>query len=64
MRYGDRMFYESHLYFIDSNVFNVFTYPLVQGDPETALSDPNSIVLTERMAKKYFGAEDPLGKLL
>ena len=48
----------------DGSIFEMFTFPLIEGDPETALSDPNSIVLTEEMAKKYFGDEHPIGKVL
>lgn len=49
---------------VDSNFFSVFTFPLIKGDPAVALKYPNSIVLTESSAKKYFGDEDPIGKLL
>ena len=44
--------------------FNVFTFPLIHGNPNTALSDPNSIVLTETTAKKLYGDENPMGKIL
>ena len=44
--------------------FNVFTFPLIQGNPNTALEDPNSIVLTETTAKKLYGDEDPMGKII
>ncbi|MEO9967533.1 MAG: ABC transporter permease [Reichenbachiella sp.] len=44
--------------------FNVFTFPLLKGDPKTALSEPNSIILTETTATKLYGAEDPMGKIL
>ncbi|MDH4196374.1 MAG: ABC transporter permease, partial [Candidatus Aminicenantes bacterium] len=42
----------------------VFTFPLVKGDPETALGNPDSLVITEAAARKYFGSEDPLGRTL
>ena len=42
----------------------VFDFPLVRGDAATALRDPGSIVLTEEMAEKYFGTEDPVGKVI
>ncbi len=48
----------------DGSIFEMFTFPLVKGDPATALSDPLSIVLTEEMVEKYFGDEDPLGKTI
>lgn len=57
-------FYEQGFLFADSSFFDVFGYDLILGDPETALSAPNSLVITERMAKKYFGYEDPMGRVL
>ncbi|MBX2973995.1 MAG: ABC transporter permease [Flavobacteriales bacterium] len=60
----DRMFTESGLYLVDSTVFDIFNYPLVQGDPKTALSQPGSIVLSQELAKKYFGDADPMGQLM
>ncbi len=61
--YGDKHFAESFI-FVDPAFFEVFDFPLVQGDPAKALLEPNGIVLTRRMAEKYFGAEDALGKQL
>jgi len=49
---------------VDSNYFEVFNYPLIKGSPENALSLPNQIVVTEEMAKRYFGNADPMGKVL
>lgn len=48
----------------DPSIFEMFTFPLIKGNPATALSDPNSIVLTEEMAEKYFGDENPIGKTI
>ncbi len=59
-----RHFYERGVLFVDANVFQVFNFPLSKGDPQTALLEPNSIVLTEAMARKYFGDEDPMGRTL
>ena len=59
-----RHFYERGVLFVDANVFQVFDFPLSKGDPQTALQEPNSIVLTEAMARKYFGNEDPMGRTL
>lgn len=64
VKYQDRLFNENAIYLVDPQVFDVFTYPLLQGDPSTALTDPGTIVLTARMADKYFGSEDPLSKML
>ena len=63
LRYEDKPFYED-VFFVDPNIFDVFTYPFIKGNPQTALQEPNTIVLSERMAKKYFGNEDPIGKVL
>ncbi|MFC2133183.1 ABC transporter permease [Bacteroidota bacterium] len=62
--YGDKKFYEEWFFFADSSFFKIFTFPLLKGDPATALKHPNSIVITEEMAKKYFGSEDPMGKIM
>jgi len=64
VKYADRSFYETGLLYADASVFDVFTFPLVAGDPKTALARANTVVLTERMAKKYFRGEDPVGKSL
>jgi len=61
---GDKMFQEDGVFFMDSTVFDVFSWKLIEGNPKTALSAPFSIVLTETTAHKYFGDEDPLGKSL
>ncbi len=61
---GKKYFYEDHLFFADPTIFKVFTFPLLRGNPETALKDPNTIVITDTMAQKYFGKEDPIGKVL
>lgn len=50
--------------YADEAVFNIFSFPLVDGNLNTALQDPNSIAISERMAKKYFGNEDPINKIL
>ncbi len=57
-------FNESRFFFVDSTVFDVFTFPFSQGNPETALMEPYSVVLTQEMANKYFGTQDVLGKTL
>jgi putative ABC transport system permease protein len=55
-------FYEERVFFADSTLLNVFDVPLSKGNPSTALSDKNSIVLTEETARKYFGNSDPIGQ--
>jgi len=52
---GDVRFYEDKVFFCDSNVFKVFTYDFIEGDPQTALVDPNSMVLTQSVAENFFG---------
>lgn len=66
IRSGDRIFHETDQEFIfaDSTFFEVFSFPLIKGDPNTCLRDPRSIVLTEEYATKYFGDEDPMGQTL
>jgi putative ABC transport system permease protein len=56
--------YERDSYIADSTVFDVFSFNLLKGDKKTALREPFSIVLTESMAKKYFGDEDPVGQAI
>lgn len=50
--------------YADSSVFKVFTYPLLHGNPETALIEPRSIVLSSEMAQAFFGNENPIGKTI
>ena len=52
------------IHFVDSSFFNVFTFPLAKGDPSTALQEPRCLVLSQEMATKYFGDEDPMNKIL
>lgn len=63
-RQGDIRFYQERIVFADSSILKIFTYPLLQGDIETCLKDPNSIVLTQSLARRYFGDENPLGKVI
>ncbi|MEO5909263.1 MAG: ABC transporter permease [Pelobium sp.] len=62
--YGNKNFREKDFASVDANFFEVFTLPFIAGDEKTALTEPNSVVITEEIAKKYFGEEDPMGKLL
>ena len=64
VRKGDIKFQEENSMWADSSFFKVFDFKLLQGNPETALRDPFSVVLSETTAKKYFGQEDPMGKTL
>ncbi|MDW7692433.1 ABC transporter permease [Flammeovirgaceae bacterium SG7u.111] len=62
--YEDKRFQEDNIVFADSNAFEMFSWKMIAGDPATALDEPYSIVLTEKVAKKFFGEEDPIGKTL
>jgi putative ABC transport system permease protein len=64
VEYGKINFIESNLFFAEHDIFEVFTLPMVKGDPATALSNPFSVVLSQSTAQKYFGYEDPIGKNL
>jgi len=64
IRHGDRYFTENRFLFADASIFEVFTFPTIRGNPETALMRPNSLVLTKSTAQKYFGDEDPMGRMI
>ncbi len=61
---GDKEFVERNFFFADSNVFKVFTFPLISGNKETALNNPESIVISQSLATKYFGNANPIGKTI
>jgi len=61
---GEKIFTEEKVFFADSNFFEFFSYRLKEGDIKTALKEPNTVVLTEVMARKYFGDQNPMGGLL
>jgi putative ABC transport system permease protein len=63
LSHGGKYFGNAH-FFVDPSILNIFTFPLIKGDKENALRDPNSALVTEDLAEKYFGEEDPLGKVL
>lgn len=58
------MFYENNVNLVDSSFFSMFSFAFQYGNPETALRSPDSVVITEKMAVKYFGRVNPLGKIL
>ena len=64
MRYRDQQFYEDGVVYADTGFFEVFSFDLESGDPATALTQPNSILITREMAVKYFGEQDPMGKII
>ena len=62
--YGEKKFYENNLYLADRNFFQFFSYELIKGNEENVLDAPNKIVISNEMADKYFGNEDPIGKII
>lgn len=63
-KYNDKEFVEDNFFYVDTAVFDVFSYKFIKGDPKSALMEPNTMVLTQTVATKYFGTEDPIGKVL
>jgi putative ABC transport system permease protein len=64
LRRGDKKFQEDNTVMADSSLFRIFDYPLLRGDPQTALKEPFSLVLSRSTAKKYFGDNNPLGQTI
>ncbi|MBK1441163.1 ABC transporter permease [Parapedobacter sp. ISTM3] len=64
VKHGERLFNESGIIYADSTFFEILTYPFVAGDPHTALSQPQSVVLTAAMAQKYFDGKNPIGRTI
>ena len=64
VRYGEKASNENAVAFVDPSYFQIFSFPAAAGLPVAGLSDPSSVVLTEETARKYFGSENPLGKIL
>ncbi len=63
-KYKDKEFNEDNFFVVDSTLFDIFTIKVLKGEVKSALLEPNKIILTERIANKYFGKEDPIGKTL
>ena len=64
VQYKDKTFSEERFFGADSTVFDIFTFPFVAGNPKTALIQPNTVVITESIAHKYFGHENPIGRII
>lgn len=64
VRTEDKAFEEEGFYFADPDVLTMFGFPLISGDPKTALAHPNSVVITQSVALKYFGQADPVGRVI
>jgi putative ABC transport system permease protein len=61
---GEQIIYENSTVYADSTLFRVFTLPALHGDTRTALNEPNTVVITEKMAKKYFETTNAVGKVI
>lgn len=64
IRFGDREFYEDRVYWTEPSLFDVFTIPLLKGNPDTVLEGQFKAVVSESMARKYFGDTDPIGEVM
>ncbi len=64
VRKGNEYISEQHIVYVDSTFFNIFTLPAISGNTKTALDEPNTVVISETAAKKYFGTTDVLGKAI
>jgi putative ABC transport system permease protein len=62
--YEGKRYAMNRVLYADENVFEVFTWPMIKGDPKSALSAPHTIVVTEKIAEQCFGESDPIGKIL
>jgi len=64
INYEGKCYLENKFLIVDPEFLEIFTFPLISGDPQTALSEPFSVIITQEMAEKYFGDEDPMGRIL
>jgi putative ABC transport system permease protein len=64
VQYRDNSFKEDRIVFTDASFFDIFSIPLLKGNPQTALREPHTLVLSRKTAEKYFRDEDPIGKTL
>jgi len=63
-KYEDKEFNEENFFYVDSTLFDIFSYKIVKGEGKSALVEPKKMIITEKTAAKYFGSEDPIGKTL
>lgn len=61
---GEKKFAEKKLFWVDGSIFEIFDIKLLQGNAQKALQDPNKVILSQSTARRYFGSENPMGKLL
>jgi putative ABC transport system permease protein len=63
-KYKTNVFNENNIYYTDPSLFSIFDFKLIKGNQSNPFPDINSVVLTESTVKKYFGSEEPLGKVI
>lgn len=63
-KYGEKIFNEQNNFFVDTSLFNILDFPIVAGNANHPFSDDNAIVITEKTARRYFGNENPIGKVI
>ena len=61
---GEEHFLEKRFYWADPGIFDIFSLPMIKGNPAAALDDPSAVLMSERTARKYFGDSNPLGKVV
>lgn len=64
VKYEEKLFSESQLFFADENLFDVFDVNVVKGNPQKSLQDPFTVMVSENIARKYFGNEEPMNKMI
>jgi putative ABC transport system permease protein len=64
IKFGEKSFYTDELILTDPSFFNIFSFPFLNGDKNTALENPNCVILTHSIAEKCFGSEDPINKTI
>lgn len=64
VKYEDKEFYEKNIFYSGNSIFNIFSLPLILGNESTALTLPDNVIISESVAHKYFGSENPVGKTL
>jgi putative ABC transport system permease protein len=64
IKYGQNIFNQDNVFFADENLFDLFDFKVTKGNPAKSLNDPYSVMLTEETAKKYFGSDDPMNKVI
>ncbi len=63
LRHSNNVVFEDKIFYVDSSFFDVFSFELLKGNPDKVLKKPGQIILTEQMANKYFGKDDPIGEI-